>query len=166
LKAATALPPPEAADAAARIVAEHPRYEQAHLLRARSLERLGRHEEALRRLARLEPSPIYADLFREIQARCARRASPADVGRHINRIASPFRRARLRKEGSVLERGRAILEHQPYDHFALASTIKLLEAADPNAAELDALYERACLVAPEQVPPERRPARLAPFLPA
>jgi hypothetical protein len=66
----------------------------------------------------------------------------------------------------VLERSRAILEHQPYDHFALWSTIKLLTRADATSPELDGLFERACLVAPEDVPAERRPARLAPFLPA
>lgn len=166
LKAATALPAAQALEAAEEILSRHPGYEQAHLLLAGSLERLGRHAEALDHIGRLTPSAVYADLFCEIQARCARRVAPAEVGRHVQGIASPFRRARLRVDGSVLERSRAILEHQPYEHFALASAIKLVEAGDPHAEELDALYERACLVAPDAVPRGRRPPGLTPFLPA
>jgi hypothetical protein len=166
LRAARALAPSEALAAAEEIVAAHPGYEQAHLLLAGSLRRLGRHAEALEHIGRLRPSAVYADLFSELQALCARRVEPDDVARYAERIASPFRRARLEAGGSVLERSRSILQHQPYDHFALASTIKLLQARDPYAEELEALYERACLVAPEDVPPSRRPTRLAPFLPA
>jgi hypothetical protein len=58
-----------------------------------------------------------------------------------------------------------VLEHNPYDHFALASTIKRLERGDPGSPRVAALYERWCMVAPEDVPADRRPARLAPFLP-
>lgn len=165
LKAAQELPPAEALAAAERIVAAHPRYEQAHLLLATSLRRLGREADALEYVSRLRPGAVYADLFAELQVRCARKVAAADVMRYSERIRSPFRRARLAREGSVLERSRAILEHQPYDHFALASTIRLLERSDPASPELDALYERAVLVSPEDVPPERRPSRLAPFLP-
>jgi hypothetical protein len=59
-----------------------------------------------------------------------------------------------------------VLEHNPYDHFALASTIRRIERDDGDAPELAGLYERLCMVAPEDVPDHRRPARLAPFLPA
>lgn len=165
LKAAIALPPAEALEAAEQIVAEHPAYEQAQLLLAQSLRRLGREADALELVGRLKPSPVFADLFSELQARCARVVAPADAACYVRRIGSPVRRARLRDEGSVLQRSRTILEHQPYDHFALASTIKLVEAGDPHAEELDVLYERACLVAPDDVPSSRRPPRLVPFLP-
>jgi hypothetical protein len=166
LKAAREMPPEEALTAARAIVSAHPAYEQAHLLAARSLERLGRHAEALEYVGCLQPSAVYADLFTEVQARCARKVAPGDEHRYAARVTSPARAARLRNGGSVLERGRAILEHQPYDYFALASTIKLLAADDPNAEELEVLYERACLVSPEDVPRDRRPPHLAPFLPA
>jgi hypothetical protein len=59
-----------------------------------------------------------------------------------------------------------VLEHNPYDHFALASTIRRIERDDADAPELGELYERLCMVAPEDVPADRRPARLEPFLPA
>ena len=59
-----------------------------------------------------------------------------------------------------------MLACQPYDYFALASTIRRLSREDPRSPELAELYERMCLVAPETVPSERRPVRLTPFLPA
>ena len=166
LQAAGRLRPGEALEAAQNIVAAHPHYEQAHLLLARSLQRLGRETEALEHVDHLKPSAVYADLFAELQAYCARKVAPANVARFARRIVSPARVARLSPAGSTLERSRAILEHQPYDHFALASTIKLVAEKDPHAEELDGLYERACLVSPDDVPRDRRPSYLAPFLPA
>jgi tetratricopeptide (TPR) repeat protein len=154
---------PEAALSMAReLLAEHPGYDQARLLVARSLERLGRHEEALAYAEEARPSPIYADLFAELKARVA----PDKRARYVGEMRSPYRRARLATDGSPADRSRGVLEQNPYDHFALASTIKRLEREDPTSPELDALYERASLVAPEYVSTARRPARLAPFLPA
>lgn len=155
----------EALGAARRIVADDPSYEQAHLLVARSLERSGDHEAALRYVERLTPSAVYADLFAEVQIRCARRVRPGDVTRLRGGLRSPFRRA-LSGDGPTVDRVRAILEHQPYDHFALACAIRLLGRTDPGSPELERLYERAALVSPEDVPADRRPAALAPFLPA
>ena len=165
LRAAEGLEAEEALRACEDIVGERPSYEQAHLVAARRLVELDRYEEALASLDRLTPSPIYADVFLELQIRCARRVCPHRVGELTARISSPTTRARLGTYESVLARSRAVLEHQPYDHFALSSTIRWLLRTDPGAEELDALFARACLVAPEEVPPERRPVRLAPFLP-
>ncbi|HEX8744018.1 MAG TPA: bacterial transcriptional activator domain-containing protein [Thermoleophilaceae bacterium] len=158
---------PERALAACReLVAEHPAYDQAQLLAARCLERLGRHEEALAHAERVDPSPVYSDLFAELRARAAAHVRPAERARHAGAIRSPFRRARLGEFASPAEQGRAVLEHNPYDHFALVSTIRRIERRDGDSPELAALYERLCMVAPEDVPPARRPARLAAFLPA
>jgi hypothetical protein len=96
----------------------------------------------------------------------ARRVRPEEQRRHVESIGSPFRRARLMADGAPAAQSRAVLEHQPYDHFALASTIQRLLRDEPAAPELEELYERACLVAPEAVPLDRRPSRLARFLPA
>lgn len=153
--------PERALEICRELVAECPGYDQAHLLAARALERLGRHAEALVYTERLSPSPVYADQFAELLAR----VSPERRELYVARIRSPFRRARLARSGTPAERSRTVLEHNPYDHFALASTIRRLERESPAAPELDALYERAALVAPEIVPAERRPAELAPFLP-
>jgi hypothetical protein len=158
--------PEEAVARCLELVAEAPGYEQAHLLAVQGLEKLGRDEEALEHAGRLRPSPVYADLFAEVQARIARRVRPDQQRQHVESIDSPFRRARLMAGGSPAARSRAVLEHQPYDHFALASTIQRMRREEPASPELAELYERACLVAPEQVPPDRRPSRLAPFLPA
>jgi tetratricopeptide (TPR) repeat protein len=152
--------PEEALAMCRELVAEHPGYDQAHLHAARCLERLGRHEEALAHAEGVDPSPVYADLFAELKVRAG------DRERLGERIRSPFRRARLAAFASPAEQARAVLEHNPYDHFALASTIKRIERNDPDAPELGPLYERLCLVAPEDVPAARRPARLDPFLPA
>lgn len=163
---ATRLDPEEALEAARAIVAETPAYEQAHLLLARCLARLERHDEAIEHVERLAPSAVFADQFAELQVACARRVRPDEAARFAERIESPFRRARLDTAASVLERSLNVLRHQPYDHFALASAIKLLSRADPRSPELPGLFERAALVSPEDVPYERRPAALAPFLPA
>jgi hypothetical protein len=158
---------PDLALAASReLLAEHPRYDQAHLLAARSLERLGRHGEALDYAESVDPSPIYADLFAELKARTAARARPDERERHVEALRSPFRRARLTRFESPLERSRAVLAHNPYDYLALASVIKHLEREAPGSPELDTLYDRMCMLAPENVPPAGRPARLEPFLPA
>ena len=147
------------------LVAEHPAYDQARLLAARCLEQLGRHEEALAYAEAADPSPAYSDVFAELKARAAARLGLAGRERHAEAVRSPFRRARLGTFATPTDQSRAVLEHNPYDHFALASTIKRIERDDPAAPELGELYERLCMVAPEQVPTDRRPARLAPFLP-
>ncbi|MFL5577233.1 MAG: hypothetical protein ACJ79S_14840 [Gemmatimonadaceae bacterium] len=154
---------PERALATCReLVEEQPGYDQAHLLAARCLERLGSHEEALAYAKGVDPSPVYADLFAELAAR----VDPGGRSRHVSDIRSPYRRARLDAFPSPAERARAVLAHNPYDHFALASTIARLERDDPDSPELVGLYERACMLSPEDVPAVRRPEGLAPFLPA
>jgi hypothetical protein len=150
----------------AELVAQHPGYDQAHLLAARCLERLGRHREVLDYAERLDPSPVYSDLFAELQARAAARVRPSERARYVGEIRSPFRRARIDTFASPAERDRAVLEHNPYDHFALAGTIARIERDDPESPELGGLYERACMLSPEDVPGPRRPARLESFLPA
>ena len=158
--------PERALSTCRELVAEHPRYDQAHLLAAGCLERLGRHEEALEYAVSVDPSPVYCDLFSELQARTAAHVGPADRTRYAAAIRSPFRRARLAELASPAERSRRVLEHNPYDYFALASTIARIERGEEDGSGLDTLYERLCMIAPEDVPAARRPARLAPFLPA
>lgn len=158
---------PEPALAGCReIVAQHPAYDQAHLLAGRCLERLGRHGEALAYAESVEPSPVYADLFLELKARTATHVRPADRARYVGAIRSPLRRARLGEFASPAQQSLAVLEQNPYDHFALASTIKRIERDNERSPELTPLYERLCMVSPEAVPAARRPSRLAPFLPS
>jgi hypothetical protein len=166
LAAASAREPDEALVLCRELVAEAPGYDQAHVAVARCLEALGRHGELLDHVDAVTPSPIYADVLAELAVRAARRVRPGAEQRYHDRVRSPFRRARLASSDSPAASSRAVLEHQPYDHFALASTIHRMRRDDPSSAELAALYERACLVAPQEVPADRRPARLAPFLPA
>jgi hypothetical protein len=99
-------------------------------------------------------------------ARAARRVRPEAYDRHVGNVRSPFRRARLANGLSPAAHSRAVLEHQPYDHFALSSSIHRLRKRQRDPDEIDAMYERLCLVAPEAVPADRRPERLAPFLPS
>ncbi len=61
---------------------------------------------------------------------------------------------------------RAMLEQQPYDYVALRNVIAHAEEHRSEATDLDRLYERLCLLAPEAVPAHRRPAALREFLPA
>jgi hypothetical protein len=82
--------------------------------------------------------------------------------------ASPL--DRLRRDHRSWERRidffREMLRHQPYDYIALRAVIADREAGAGDEAELDSLYERLCLVAPEAVPDRRRPPSLRDFLPA
>jgi len=61
---------------------------------------------------------------------------------------------------------RRLLQEQPYDYAALRTVIAHGEAHPDDAADLDTLYGRLCLLAPEDVPHERRPVPIRPFLPA
>jgi hypothetical protein len=161
-------PKPEEALASARaIAAAHPAYAQARWAVVAALDALGRVDELLEELRRFDWPPLYGDLVEEVRARVIGATRPADAEEHIERIRSPFTRLRLRARGQRDRDAffRAILEEQPYDYFALSAVIRTLEREDPRSADLEMLYERACLVAPETVTAERRPASLAPFLP-
>jgi hypothetical protein len=149
------------------IARDHRDYAPAQLLTARALESAGYAGEALDLLTRCQSSPLYADLLAETRARLARRARPAEAEQHLAAIASPAVRLRLQHRSMTdpLSFYRAMLEHQPYDYFALAAVIRLLEK-DAETPELAELYARATLVAPEMVPIARRPETLARFLPA
>lgn len=162
LREAVRRPPDGALAASMELVRRFPGYEQAQVLAVRSLERLGRREEAFAYAESIRPSPVYADVLAEVKAR----VRPEERARQAAAIRSPYRRARLAEFPSPADQARAVLDANPYDHFALASTIRRIERDDPDAPELGALYERWCLVSPEHVPAHRRPARLAPFLPA
>jgi hypothetical protein len=160
---------PEAALGTARaLAAAHPAYAQARWAIVTALDALGRADELRDELEQFEWPLIYSDGVAELRARAAGACRAADADAQIERIRSPFTRLRLRSRSQPdrVAFFRAILEAQPYDYFALSAVIRTLEREDPACADLQALYERACLVAPESVPPERRPAALAPFLPA
>jgi hypothetical protein len=156
---------PEDALALAReIVSAHPTYAQARWAIAAALDALGRVDELLEELQRFDWPLLYGDAVEELRARAI---GPSDAEEHIERIRSPFIRLRLRARGRSDRDAffRAILAEQPYDYFALSAVIRALEREDPLSSDLETLYERACLVAPETVPVERRPASLAQFLP-
>jgi hypothetical protein len=160
---------PEEALAAARgIAAIQPTYAQARWAIVSALDALGRTEELLDELQRFDWPLIYADGVQELRARAIGASSPAEAEEHIEQIRSPFTRLRLRARGQTDRDAffREILAEQPYDYFALSAVIRTLEREDPVSPDLELLYERACMVAPESVPIERRPASLAEFLPA
>ena len=161
------LTPEEALSAARKIASAFPRYAQARLAIVSALEALGRVDELLAELERFDWPLLYNDTVEELRARAAGNVRPAEAEEHIERIRSPFTRLRMRARDEKDRDAffRAILEEQPYDYFALSSVIRTLERDDPASADLEPLYERACLVAPETVPVDRRPASLAQFLP-
>lgn len=160
--------PEEALASAREIAAIHPTYAQARWAIVSSLDTLGRVDELLDELQRFDWPLIYADGVEELRARAIGTTDPDDAEEHIERIRSPFTRLRLRARGQTNRDAffRAILAEQPYDYFALSAVIRTLEREDPISPDLETLYERACLVAPESVPVERRPPSLAEFLPA
>lgn len=142
------------------VLAQRPDYAAAQWHLARALDAVGRHDEAIAFSDSIEPHPIYADLFTELRAR--------HDPRHAAEVVSPFRRLRLQEKEArdKLAYYRAVLREQPYDFFALSAVIRMIARATPDAPELDELYARATLVAPESVPRARRPRELEVFLPA
>ncbi len=160
LTAAAAAAPAETLTACRELLRARPGYAQAQWLLLRTLEASGREAEALAFAASIAPHPLYADLVAELQAR----HDPQFAGR----VASPLRRARLgaKQATDKLAFYRGVLEHHPYDFFALSAVIRLLSRTEPDSPDLDDLYARAALVAPESVPLDRRPADLAGFLPS
>jgi hypothetical protein len=159
---------PEQALASARgIATAYPAYAQARWAIVTALQALGRVEELLEELQRFDWPLLYSDGVEELRARALGATRPAEAEEHIGRIRSPFTRLRLRARGQGDRDAffRAILEEQPYDYFALSAVIRTLERENPASPDLDALYERACLIAPETVPAGRHPASLAQFLP-
>jgi hypothetical protein len=159
---------PEQALASAReIAAAYPAYAQARWAIVMALQALGRVEELLEELQRFDWPLLYSDGIAELRARALCATRPAEAEEHIGRIRSPFTRLRLRARGHGDRDAffRAILEEQPYDYFALSAVIRTLERENPASSDLEALYERACLIAPETVPAGRHPASLAQFLP-
>lgn len=153
---------PEDALAIAReIAAAHPTYARARWAIVSALAALGRVDELLEELERFDWPLLYSDGVAELRARAT------NAEEHIARIRSPFTRLRLRARGQQDRDAffRDILKEQPYDYFALSAVIRNLERDNPLSSDLETLYERACLVAPETVPVERRPASLAQFLP-
>lgn len=102
---------------------------------------------------------------------CENRAAHAGGGgRDIAAAIDESPLARLRRSHRSWERRvdlfRAMLRQQPYDYVALRSVIAHCEANPCEEEELARLYERLSLLAPDAVPPQRRPAFLADFLPA
>jgi hypothetical protein len=168
LTAAFLIKEPDAAIAALEaIVAQYPRYDQARIALCRSYENRGEHGRAFELLENHEVSPLYADLSAEMQARQIRHVRPDEASRYEARVASPLVRARLdHRKRDVREYLRVALERQPYDYLALATVIRELLAHDPSSPDLPDLCLRACLIAPELVPLEHRPASLTRYLPA
>lgn len=145
-----------------------PDFAQAAWLEAKNLEALERYDELLDSGRPEEISPVYSDLHAELRYHAARRVRPAEARRHLDRIRSPLRRLRLNaaQAEDKLAYYREVIRHQPYDFFALFALIQLLTREGMSGtAELDSLWARASLVAPERVPAMHRPAALAPFLP-
>jgi hypothetical protein len=159
---------PEAALALAMdITRAYPDYPQAQWAVATTLEALARFDDALAYAESIAWPPLYAELAAELKARLARRVRPADAARYLDSVASPLVRLRLAAshERDRAAFFRAVLREQPYDYFALSGIIRLLQEHDSQSNELAELYARACLVSPEIVPKERRPAGLVSFLP-
>jgi hypothetical protein len=148
------------------IAEEFPGYVQAQWALASALERTDPNA-ALVQLDAVEWPVLYADLAAEMRARIGRRLSPATAAQQLERVQSPLARLRLtmspQRDGVAFHR--AVLDEQPWDYFSLAATLRHLQQSEPDSLELDELYARACLVAPEIVPPDRRPESLVRFLP-
>lgn len=160
---------PEATLAAAEeVLRECADHAPAQWIAIRSLEASGRLDEALARLERVELPELYADQAAEMQVRLTRKLRPSEADEHFARVASPLARLRLQHHDQKDRAAyfRAVLEHQPYDFFALSGVIRQLTNDGSETSQLAELYERICLVAPETVPAQHRPASLARFLPA
>ena len=154
------------ADAHLAIVERHPYYDQARLALAKGYQSRGEHDRAFQLLEGHRFSLLFSDLAAEMQANLARKVRPEAVPQYDARVASPVVRARIEhRGGDRREYLRVALQRQPYDYLALATMIRELLASDPASPDLPELCLRACLIAPDLVPLEHRPASLTKFLP-
>ena len=96
----------------------------------------------------------------------SRQETPTDLAQAVEE--APLARLRRGHAGwkRRLDLFLAVLEQQPYDYVALRNVIDHREREGAETIELDQLYERLCLLAPEAVPPHRRPSELNEFLPS
>jgi hypothetical protein len=139
---------------------------RAQALGRRARDWAGRERNA----ARLSAQRI--DFYESLLAhrRAGGGAAPAECDCDIAAAVELSPLAQLRRSHrsweSRIDYFRAMLRQQPYDYVALRSVIAHIEAHSAEAAELDLLYQRLCLLAPEAVPRHRRPAHLQAFLPA
>lgn len=154
-------------DALRELVRERPRYAQARLALAEALRASGDAHGALEVLDQGAFPEVLSGLAAERQYALAQQVRPDRSDDYASRIDSPIARLRLEHRGADHRVFlRALLEEQPYDYIALATLLRDLLARDRDSDEVRDLCARACLVAPELVPPDLRPPTLVRFLPA
>lgn len=131
-----------------------PTYRQAHWLEIRNLYALERYDEILERNPVQAGGPLYAEMMAELAYKSARRVCPRKSHQYLNQIRSPAVRLRLEHDPNADQKTqfRAILNHHPYDFFALFGLIHLLRRSEPHSPELPALLTRAELLAPDAIP--------------
>ena len=127
---------------AIELLHQFPLWHQARYLAVLSLQDLGRHQELLL-LAETQLDSIYTSLIAEIAYLVAKKSQSELLLTFFSRLSDM---ARLRKSApSPLSQYEIILQHRPYDYFALHGMIHWLEPTDPQLVTLRqrlALFEK------------------------
>lgn len=106
-----------------------PDFEAAHLWVCKNMSAMGLHEPLLKNYAEFQPSHLYGDLFNQFLYLAAEKAAPEHKDLFLNRINNPVRKLHLNTNRGLSERRyyQTVLEHNPFDYWALTQFAKYCE---------------------------------------
>lgn len=128
-------------------------YDQAHMLRLRTLVKFGDHRRALEEYQNFECSPVYWDLLFEGLAQAALALGDARHATWVRQIADPVKRTMAAYKPSLNNerKYRKVLKMNPYHYESLINLGLLLAHRPKTMEEALALFHRAAFLNPEEL---------------
>ncbi len=127
-----------------KLYERHSDWQQAAYMLMLCLDSLERHPEVLELAGQVTQS-VYDPLIAQVAYRAAQKISPEQTKAFLPRLSKVVRlRLELKKQNPMVQFG-SILQHYPYDFFALKGLIYWLEESIPNSQELPDLHQKAAL---------------------
>ncbi len=134
----------EALEIAQELCEQYPQWQQAAYVLMLCLHSLERHPEVLELAGKFTHS-IYDPLIAGLAYQAAQKISPDQAKAFIPRLSKVARlRLEMKKESPMVQ-FESILEHHPYDFFALKGLIHWLQDITPTSQQLPALRQKAAL---------------------
>jgi len=134
-----------------KVLAMHPNYGLAHIMRINTLIELKRPEQVLEEYGNYQPQAIYNDLFYVGMTRAAQMLHLAGWRKVALRIVDPVLRLEMDPEiePDTETRLRTILKHNPHHYKSLLNLVRVLSRSYGNRLECLGLMDRACFLEPE-----------------